>query len=104
MPCISQAFDSETGAILDVGVAALNADCTSIFQGLIDTGASKTCISPEVVQKLGLKPIGRQQMQSASHVTSSAVYVVDIFLFIGEQMLKETLTVIEYCNHPNPRF
>ena len=50
------------------------------FQALIDTGAQKSCISSNIVKKLGLIPTGKAEMQSASHVLGTLTY--DIMLFI----------------------
>lgn len=45
--------------------------------GLIDTGASLSCIDTSVVQKLGLYPINQMKMSSASHADHVAnVYAV----------------------------
>ncbi len=45
-----------------------------MYNALLDTGASATCISPAAVNHLGLSPIGKAQMISASHVVPANQY------------------------------
>ncbi len=47
---------------------------------LWDTGATNSCISEEVVQKLGLIPTGKVNMQTPSGVAEHNTYLVDIKL------------------------
>ena len=45
-----------------------------------DTGASRTCISYEVVKSLNLTPIGKQDILTPSGLFTSNTYLVDIIL------------------------
>lgn len=73
MPCISGSFDANVGVLLQVGVltggslaeARQHAQSTGSsetqFTGaganaLVDTGASMTCISPQLAKQLSLSP------------------------------------------------
>lgn len=45
-----------------------------------DTGATKTCIHPRVVDTLGLTPIGQTMMQTAGKTCPTNTYLVNIIL------------------------
>jgi len=49
-------------------------------QALWDTGASRTCISTDVVISLGLVPLGKQQMQTPSGPSVANTFQIDILL------------------------
>ena len=51
--------------------------------GLIDTGASKTSISPSVAASLNLTPIGIAPLQAAGGVHNANKYIVDLVLGFG---------------------
>jgi hypothetical protein len=55
----------------------------AMYAALIDTGASATCISPKVVSDLGLMPIGKADMISASHVTVTNKYIFTVGFIVG---------------------
>lgn len=51
------------------------------FNGIWDTGATNTVITQEVVDKLGLKPIGITRVNTASEQNKETTqYIVDIYL------------------------
>lgn len=55
------------------------------YQAIWDTGATNTCITPRVVQELGLQPSGRAVVQvvgsgAAATAHEVATYLVNIFL------------------------
>ena len=52
----------------------------SKFVGLWDTGASGTVISKLVVEKLGLKPIGKSKVFHANGESIVNVYAINLFL------------------------
>lgn len=91
MPCLSGNFLPDIGPLINIGVlqpgiltpgSAVAAQVTT-FPSLIDTGASSTCISPNVAQTIGLQPIGMRPMVSATHAIPVNVYLVDLFLPFG---------------------
>jgi hypothetical protein len=91
MPCLSGRFDRSIGPIINVGVlptgtlvpqSASVAPITT-FPALIDTGASVTCISLGVAQTVGLQPIGKRPMVSATESAPVNVYLVDLLLPFG---------------------
>jgi len=50
------------------------------FVGLWDTGASGTCISKAIVDKLNLKPIGQTKSYHANGMSIVNVYAINVFL------------------------
>jgi len=92
MPCLSGSFSASTGPLINVGVLqpgvltpspSPTAQVTT-FPALIDTGASATCISPNVAQTVGLQPIGMRSMTSATHSVPVNVYLTDLLLPFGQ--------------------
>lgn len=89
MPCISGAYNPLVGPLTQLVIVAPTPVMlsgvigTSLAQGgdavptprfytaLIDTGATLTCISPKVVQEIGLQPTGKSTMTGSTG--SSAV-------------------------------
>jgi predicted aspartyl protease len=54
-----------------------------LIQGLIDTGASNTCVDPSVLSQLGLTPTGMTQINTPSTGTqaaSAATYDVSLLI------------------------
>ena len=80
MPCLSGRFNLSTGALTP---AAGPAAQVTTFPALIDTGASATCISPNIAQTVGLQPMGMRPMMSATHSVPVNVYLVDLLLPFG---------------------
>ena len=58
-----------------------------MFAGLLDTGASVTCISSNVVQKLSLQPSGKTRMSGSTGqgLVDQYTFVV-AFIFGAQQM------------------
>ena len=91
MPCLVIKYNPAVGPIVEVGAGPagafqkpqIPATDTVTFPALIDTGASITCVSPEVAQRLRLNPIGMRDMNSATHTVPVNVYLVDLFLPFG---------------------
>ena len=52
-------------------------------QALIDTGASRTCISPDICQKLNLKPHGVGKMLTVGEPTFADVYNIYMDIEMG---------------------
>ena len=49
-------------------------------KALWDTGATRTCISKEVVTALNLIPLGKQNMLTPSGTSIANTYLIDVFL------------------------
>jgi len=66
------------------------------FSALIDTGASMTCISPQVVQAVGLQSMGMRQMVSATQTIPVNLYLVDLLLPFGSAgLFQQGIQVME---------
>ena len=59
------------------------------YKALVDTGATHTCISPNIAEKLALFPEGKKQVHSATHKTSANLYHVSFFIPIAKQTEQE---------------
>ena len=109
MPCLSGNFDPAIGPIIQIGVFAANTFAptqqVTPFPALIDTGASITCISPRIVQTIGLQPIGMRPMISATHSVPVYVYLVDlIVVFGGAGFVLQATQVMEFLPIGNPTY
>jgi len=105
MPSLNAKFDPSIGPLISVVVApartinpgALPNIQVNRFPALIDTGASATCISPSVAQTVGLEPIGKHPMTSATQSILSNVYLVDIVLpFANAGLILNSIQVVEF--------
>jgi len=90
MPCLSGSFDRSLGVVIQLGVVPSGTDLAQLgsnarlFPALLDTGASATCISPLVVSALGLAPIGKRPMVSATGAVPKNVYLVHLLVPFGQ--------------------
>lgn len=50
------------------------------FSGLIDTGATYTCVTESVANEMGLQATGKTQVKSASHTVICNTFIADIFV------------------------
>lgn len=73
MSSLAIQFDPTVGPVLPVTIMTVNADGSPtqivghqndmhVFNGLLDTGASRTCISARVVSNVALVPTGKIQI------------------------------------------
>lgn len=105
MPCISGRFDPVIGPIINVVIAPAGTfaptvipTARGVFPGLIDTGASATCISPGIAQSVGLKPMGMRPMTSATESVPVNVYLVDLLMPFGNTaILLQSIQVMEFA-------
>lgn len=113
MPCLSGQFNAAIGALINVGVlpaGTLQPGGTTptqitAFPALIDTGATVTCISPQVVQTVGLQPIGMIPMVSATQAVPVNTYLVDLALpFGGTGFLMQGMQVMEFVTSSGSPF
>lgn len=114
MPCVSGDYNPEIGILLQVGFArggeltrvmadqaGVAADSLKLevagIQALIDTGASRTSISPKLAGNLDLPPSGKILVQGATGAKPVNTYAVDIMLSFGRQSIMiEDLEVCEF--------
>ena len=114
MPCLSGSYDPKVGILLQVDiltggtVAAAHRQAKSAgnaqaqltaagTRGLVDTGASQTCISPQLAKHLDLSPRGKIAIQGATGSRPVNAYHVDLMLSFGSQSgVIENLDVCEF--------
>lgn len=91
MPCVTVPFDPKIGAIITVGVAKPTPirdpkDKVKIqeVRALVDTGATITCITPALADKVGLLLLGKTTMISASETSDVNLYFASFFIPFGE--------------------
>lgn len=109
MPAQSRTFDPQIGPLLKTIIAhpgriRLLANETeqetlelNSYEFLIDTGADTTCISKEIVDSLGLSPLGKVPMITPNGLSDANTYLVDITISFGSiNFTCEGQRVIEY--------
>ena len=75
----TQKWDGLVHQMISKGFLKSGENCIQI-KGLWDTGASRTCISPECVRKLQLIPTGCCTNMTASGPAEARTYLVDVLL------------------------
>lgn len=85
---------------------AENASISALrITALIDTGASASCIAAQVVEKLGLLPIGKAIMSSATHTIEVDQYLIDLTIPLGRDIVsRKGLVVNEFAGNGSPDF
>lgn len=92
MPSISRNFDPRVGPLLQLAIVGIGFGHTvqsaeesgaerpvlHLYDALIDTGATTTCISQKVVTDLDLNPIGKTQMTGATGVSPVNQYAFGV--------------------------
>lgn len=111
MPAVSGDYDPDVGILLQVviltgGVVQATQRAEDVGNdlavsgaqalGLVDTGASKTSISPRLASSLGLKPSGKTLVQGVTGAMQVNSYAVDLMLGFGaHSAVIENLEVCE---------
>ena len=68
--------------VVDVGVSRPGILSKPNYRGLVDSGATKTAVSPRIVSDLGVSPHGPGSYVTADGQTrQTAIYVLDVALF-----------------------
>ena len=85
MPSMSFLYDPAVGPVIhilftQVGALASQEGRTSGADLLSDTGASITCISPELAKRIGLRSLGKEPVVVASGTASLNTYLVDLLI------------------------
>ena len=68
-----------------MGAAASTPANLNMFPALVDTGASVTCISSNVIQRLGLQPSGKTQMSGSTGQNTVDQYSFVVGFMFGVQ-------------------
>ena len=103
-------YEPSVGPLIHIIFTQAGALATRKVQGtgadfLIDTGASKTCISPEIVRRTGLRSIGKVPVGVASGTASLNTYLVDLLVPFdpariqgakGQTFAVQNIQVVEY--------
>ncbi len=96
MPLCRLPFDPQKGPYLDVLLAKSESttfrpeeiiESKRKISMLIDTGASKTAISPALVKDMGLLPMGKTSLRSATEEVPANLYHVDLICDIFDPPL-----------------
>ena len=101
MPCISGTFNADVGilllvAILPSGTAKVAQGAQGVH-GLVDTGATRTCVSPQLANDIGLVPHGKSSMRGVTGTKSVNSYHVDFILGFGSSnVVVSNLVVSEF--------
>lgn len=121
MPCLSAKYNPNLGIFLNIavtpvgGVAKISEALATavpsqipsqiqphLFAALLDTGATKTCISTFAAQQVGLTPIGKRPMTSATHVIDTNLYLADLLIPFGKESFFVTgLEMLEFTAPAN---
>lgn len=111
MPSISFQYEPAVGPIIHIlftqaGALSSQVERTSGADLLIDTGASITCISPELAKRIGLRSLGKEPVIVASGTASLNTYLVDMLIPFtepartqGQTFPVENIQVMEYLGN-----
>src|ERR1700739_4532614 len=97
MPCLAGNYNPAVGVILQVGILppsqlgafqgpqqqGVQPPQLSMFAGLLDTGASVTCVSRNVVQSLALHPSGMTNMSGSTGQSTVDQYTFLVGFIFG---------------------
>ncbi len=92
MPCLNGEIDPAYGGII-IPVFVHEANSLSDpnnfskgieFKALVDTGASRTAISPKVIDALKLLPSGQIEVHSATGAKPTNTYIIDMLIRFGK--------------------
>jgi len=93
MPCLSAEFDPAIGPLIYATLAPAGTMTPETVgqsvraRGLLDTGASITCISPAVVARFALEPTGREAVSAVTHESTVNSYVVDFGIYFEKAVV-----------------
>jgi len=116
MPSHRKPYDPAVGPIVPVLVVPAGAAAGAIddgsahrtpVQGLLDTGADRTCITPAVVGAFSLEPSGKRTIRIAGHdeVVHRDTYIADVVLVLGPYLiLFSGLLIAQWDGHRGKPF
>ena len=85
MPSLERNIDPIRGLVLPVGIQKIDAPSNKMmhaFAAQIDTGASISMISQQVIDEVGLEPAGETEMLTASDIVAVNTYLVKLHLVV----------------------
>jgi hypothetical protein len=97
MPSLAGNYNPAVGVIIQVAIfgpsqvatvsahQALQNSNLALFAALLDTGASVTCISSNVIQKLGLQPSGKTSMSGSTGTSTVDQFTFGVGVIFGAQ-------------------
>lgn len=85
---------SKPGQVRAAAISKGGVELAKIF-GLIDTGATSSCVSPLTVERLGLEAVGKVECQGVAGVHSALTYKIDLTLGTQPPHCFENLIVAE---------
>ncbi len=102
MPCFSGLI-TESKMIIPVGIleaGTFNDENVSLYRALVDTGATSTFISKQLILDSVLKPVGKGPMRSATDTKETNIYNIKLLLFLDKKTpyIKDNLQVREFNN------
>ncbi|MCY4486522.1 MAG: aspartyl protease family protein [Deltaproteobacteria bacterium] len=62
------------------------------MNALVDTGATRTCVTAEIARKAGLRVMGKTPISSVHGTEDANVYVADILLFVDLRLCDFRMT------------
>lgn len=93
MPCVSGRYHRGVGVIIDVVIIDPRAAPTAspkpnmrFYRGLLDTGATCTCISTRTAEEVGLVADGLKEMATASGTVTRKKYLFALGLPLVEKV------------------
>lgn len=125
MPCVSGRFNPSQGIFINLAIAkpgtiiqqaaagsqvavgpgAAGPGKVPTFVALIDTGATRTCISKQAANLAGLVAMGKLPMVSATNTIPMDTYLADIILPMGNAgLLLQNMQIMEFNCDPNCPF
>lgn len=113
MPCLSGKFIPSQGIFINLAIAKAGTIVPTVatplqlptFVSLIDTGATRTCISKQAATAAGLIAIGKLPMVSATQTIPMDFYLADILLPMGTAGLHlPNMQLMEFNCDPNSPF
>ena len=113
MSCLSGSYNSAKGILLQVGICpggtlanaknlkpGQSTDSLKgrMLNGLVDTGAEKTCISSTAAQSIQLSPVSKISMQGATGYNQMNQYRIDLVLQLDKVSVSlSNFLVIEHA-------
>lgn len=101
MPCLAFAYNPAVGPLIQVAIFSFNFRpppivpnqapmALKLYSALIDTGASCTCVSQQVVSDLNLSPIGKQPVGGVHGTKAANQYQFQVGIVFGHQQINPT--------------
>ena len=69
------------------GSDQVDLDESTLFRALLDTGAQRTCITKNVVEKLGMEPVSWSKITGVGGEVDCPEYMVDIVISVAESKI-----------------